>query len=399
MKANYREKSFPRAVLELNLRGLKKNCRALKSLMPAGAFFCPMIKAGAYGHGAAAVARALIEEGARQAGVITVSEAWEIREFAPKPLNVLVFGPVLNREDMSWGLENSLVFVLSCWPDLEALAFLSAGQKAPAARAHLKFDTGFSRLGFAVSEAEKLKDFLQKNPQIRLEGLASQLTDGGDLGDEGGLSRRQLRRFLALRRVFPSVPFHALNTEAMISAWAHDLPHLSGARPGLGLYGLKPEILFAGPRAAKKAAGLDLAPVSLLKSHVAAVRCLSKGDRVSYSGEWRAARPSTVIAVAMGYGDGFFRGPGAKWQGRQVLFRGQRVPLAGRVCMDFFMADVTECLKGGQPPVRLGEEIALFGRQGGAFLSVEEYARSAGATPYEAFVSLGGRVQREYTEG
>ena len=391
MTENYKAKAFPRAVLELDLQGLKKNCKVLKAMSPEGAFFCPMVKANAYGHGAVPVARALMEEGIRQVGVISVSEAWQIREFVSESLDILVFGPVLNREDLSWGLESRLVFVLNNWPDLEALA-----QKKAAARAHLKFDTGFSRLGFALSEAEKLKAFLDRNPQIQLEGLASQLIAGEEIGDESSFSRRQMERFLSLKKIFPSLPLHLLNTSAMLSAHAHDMRHQIGSRPGIGLYGLKPRVFFANKQSEKKAERAAFEPASRLKSHVAAFRRLKAGGRVSYSGEWKAPRPSDVIAVAMGYGDGFFRGSDPALGARRILFRGQKAPIVGRVCMDFFMADVTECLKGDQPPVSLGEEVALFGRQGAAFLSVEEQSQRAGTIPYELLARLGDRVQRNY---
>ncbi len=405
-----REAASARAVLELDLGKLKKNCAALRRLAPEGAFFCPMAKAGGYGHGAAPVVQALTEEGVRQAGVATVSEAWQIRngreagpanrrgrEPGPDSLDILVFGPVLNKEDLSWGMENHLVFVLGSWIELEALA-KEARTRGRLGRAHLKFDTGFSRLGFELSEAEKLKAFLSKNPQIRLEGLASQLIEGSEAGIEKSPSRRQLERFLALKGIFPSLPFHALNTAGLISAWSHNMSCDTGSRPGIGLYGLKPAAAFASQRAKKKAAGLRLEPASRLKSFVAAVRRLKKGGRVSYSGEWTAPRPSVIIAVSIGYGDGFLRaaGQGGKGGGRQILFRGRRVPIAGRVCMDFFMADVTECLKGGQPLPRPGEEAVIFGRQGQAFLSVEEQSEWAGTIPYEMFVRLGDRVQRAY---
>jgi len=112
---------------------------------------------------------------------------------------------------------------------------------------------------------------------------------------------------------------------------------------------------------------------------------------VSYEGTWQAKRPSVIAVVSMGYGDGFPRTLSSP-QG-VVLFRGKRVPVAGRVCMDFFMVDVTDV--GGNLP-SLGEEVVIFGTQAKTTLSPEEQAEKASTIPHELFVRLGDRVKRKY---
>ena len=346
-----------------------------------------MVKADAYGHGAGPVTRALLEIGVQQIGVISVSEAWPIRKLT-KDMDILIFGPLLNREDLSWALEEGLVMVCSNWLDLEILSRI----KKPC-RIHLKFDTGFSRLGFDLKSAPKMSGFLKDNPHIQLEGLATQLISGEELGDKTSLSFYQIKQFSGLKKIFSCRNFHVLNTSALIASCAHNEEMIFGSRPGIGLYGVKPEIFLKDEEAKKRWKNLSLFPVSRLKSCIVAVRHISKAVSVSYGGTWKAPCPSQIAVVSLGYGDGFLRSFGSV---REVLFRGKKRPIVGTVCMDFFMIDVTDCDKNGDKPVRLGEEVIIFGKQKGLFLSPQAQAESSGTVSYELFSRLGTRVERVY---
>ena len=348
-------------------------------------FFCPMLKANAYGHGVAPVAKALFSVGVKQVGVLSANEAWPIKEMAEE-MDILIFGPILNKEDLSWIAEENLVVVCNNWQDLKSIAQL----KKPL-RIHLKFDTGFSRLGFDLDSAEEIYDFLKQQTQIQLEGLATQLVSGEELGDKKSFSSYQLKLFAGLKKFFPQTAFHALNSSALTSVFAHGEKRLFGSRPGIALYGIKPEIFFNSPKAKEKWKSLPLAPVSCLKSPVVAERKISKGTPVSYGGSWKAPRRCHIATLSLGYGDGFSRSFGAL---REVLFRGKKRPVVGALCMDFFMIDVTGCETEG--PIRLGEEALIFGRQKGEFLSPETQAKAISSIPYELFSQLGPRVERVY---
>ena len=374
------------SVLEIDLNLLKRNCETLKSLS-GHSFFCPMVKADAYGHGAGPVTQALLEIGVQQVGVISVSEAWPIRKLT-KELDILIFGPLLNREDQSWAVEEGLVMVCSNWLDLNMLSQL----KKPC-RIHLKFDTGFSRLGFDLKSAPEISHFLKDNPHIQLEGLATQLISGEDLGDKKSFSSYQIKQFSGLKKIFSCLNFHVLNTSALVASFVHDEKMILGSRPGIGLYGIKPEIFLKDEEAEKRWKSLSLFPVSSLKCGIVAVRHISKGVSVSYGGTWKAPRSSQIAVVSLGYGDGFLRSFGSV---REVLFRGKKRPIVGTVCMDFFMIDVTDSDKGRDNPVQLGEEVIIFGRQNDLFLSPQAQAESSGTVPYELFSRLGTRVERVY---
>ena len=386
-----RDYSFPRSTLEIDLNKLNKNYDLLKGICSKETFFCPMVKDQAYGHGAIPIIQVLLKKKVKQVGVIDISEAWQIREFIKEPLDILVFGPVLKQEDLFWAVENNITLVVNNWVDLENL------QKEKKTKIHLKFDTGFSRLGFSLSEAEKIKSFLNKNPHIHLEALCTQLVFGEDLTSENNFSYDQIKKMEALQSIFSSCFIHIFNTASLGSIYANGLVEKFssiGVRPGIGLYGIKPEICLTKKSTEQIWKNLSLEPISCLKSYVVNKHELNKGDKVSYSGSWVAQRPSTLVTISLGYGDGFFRGLNSQ---REVLFRGQRVPIVGLVCMDFFMADVTSCFKEKESDsVALGEEVVIFGHQGKSFLPIEEQSRKVESITYELLVRLGERVERSY---
>ena len=378
-----------RASLEINLELLKKNANLLKKIN-GDSFFCPMLKANAYGHGSASIAKALWEAGIKTLGILTVEEAESINNFIPE-MDILIFSPLISKEDLSFIVEKKLIPVCSNWGDLENLAQL---QKK--IRIHLKFDTGFSRLGFKTDQAEKLLEFLKNHAFLHLEGIASHLVSGEELEDKNSFSKIQLQGFLNLTKYFPQAKKHLLNSSALISQFIHENSGNQsaklnlGARPGISLYGIKPQVFFQNQSAKDKWKELNLQTVSCLKSQIVALQDLKKGDVVSYGACWKASRKTKIAVVSLGYADGFFRALGKK---REVLFRGQKANVVGTVCMDFFMIDVTDIKE--EKPLKLGEEVLIFGTDK---LTVEDQAKAVKTIPYELFTSLGPRVKRVYTK-
>lgn len=372
------------AVLEINLKLLQENCSILKKLSGQN-FFCPMVKARGYGHGIVPVTGALITAGVKQVGVVAVLEARELRNALSDTLDILVFGPILNQEDLDWILENRCIPVINNWDDLKYLA------KKDSSQVHIKFNTGFSRLGFEISEAEKLKKFFLKHSHIKVEGICSQLLSGEELGQKASASSGQMEKMEYLAPLFSVRNSHLFNTAALLSNVCHGKRINFGSRPGIGLYGIKPKVIFSGREAEKNWKRISLKPASILKSRVVGVHKLEKGEVVSYEGTWQAKRPSVIAVVSMGYGDGFPRTLSSP-QG-VVLFRGKVVPVVGRVCMDFFMMDVTD-VERNLPS--LGEEVVIFGTQNGVTLSPEEQAEKSSTISHELFVRLGDRVERKY---
>ena len=277
-----------------------------------------------------------------------------------------------------------MIPVISNWQDLKQ----ASEQKR--ARIHLKFDTGFSRLGLhPEKDIQELKQFLDQRPHIQCEGLASQLVSGENLQDKASTSSQQARDFSAfVKKYFPNLPGHMLNTPGFFSqnekeSWFLDL----GFRPGIGLYGFRPCKNFHS----KTWQDASLQPASCLKSYVAGVRCVEPGDVASYGGKWRASKPSIIATVSMGYGQGLMR----SFNKGQVLFSGKLAPVVGDICMDFFMIDVSKQVQDISK-VKLGAEVVIFGKQQAQTLTLEDQADVMGTIPYEVLVRLSSSVTRKY---
>ena len=259
-----------------------------------------------------------------------------------------------------------------------------------------------NRIGFPPSDKTQLMEYIHKNPFLNLQGLASHLSEGetaGRLTNTG--TRQQIHLFQKICHdflsFFPSLKpqhCHLLSSTGWWALWSHSQwKNDLGFRPGLCLYGLKPPIDFQSPSAEKKYQSITLKPVLCLKAHVVQSHQLQTGQTVSYGNTWKTDKPSVVAVVSMGYADGL---PHSLSNKGFVLFRGKRSPIVGRVCMDFFMTDVTEAVK--EKSVQPGEEVVIFGSQQSHFLSIQEQAEQAGSIPYELLARLGKRVTRVYKE-
>ena len=237
-----------------------------------------------------------------------------------------------------------------------------------------------SRMGFELSEAENLSQYFKNSKRFKLGGVATHLLNGEDYGVEDGASSKQLMAFEKVATLFRGVNFHYLNSSAIITR-----PDTkAGARPGIALYGSMP------PTHDKIRA--DLQPAMTWRSSVAVVRKIKAGATVSYGGTWTAKRESIIATIPVGYGDGY---PRALSNRGIMLFRGQRVPVTGIVCMDYTMIDVTDACK--EAVARAGEEVVLLGGQENEKIKVEELAQLAGTITYEIMTRIGPRVPRLYT--
>ena len=373
---------------EIDLGRLQFNFQTLKGLIPAGQFFCPMIKANAYGHGDVEVARALRACGATHLGVSLLEEGLKIRASGDRG-HLLTFGIFEGVSSAQTVVDADLTPVVAEWQQLEALDKVVSGTPF---KIHLKFNTGMNRLGFQVEDSERLREWLKARPKFQLEGIASHLLRGDDAGAPDGESASQLKLFIEVCRIFEGTGArpHILNSsaEANLNARvaqnrAESAPWPVGARPGIALYGIQPSN--------DENIELSLKPVLRFVSHLIEVRHLKTGERVSYGATWRATRDSVIGVVPAGYADGIFRGLSNRGD---VLVRGQRARIAGIVCMDFFMIDLTDI--AGSSPIERGEEVILIGEQENECVTATEWAAHAQTIPYEVLTRISGRVPRIY---
>lgn len=355
----------------IDLERIKSNCQNLRSVVPTG-FFCPMVKANAYGHGDVEVAKAVIAAGVQQVGVVMVEEAIGLRQGGIRA-DILCFSR-LTKESASTCVEQQITPVVSSWDDLEILKALS--RPLPF---HLKLDTGMHRMGFDIKEVNQLREFITQ-PKLKCEGVCTHLSHGQDAANPGGRSQAQISKFLSAFREFgiPTMVPHVLNSDALLAMAAAKLDCDGlGARPGLALYGL-----YQSP---------IVKPALTLTTRLDLVRRVPKGESVSYGGRWTASKEAWIGIVPLGYGDGY---PRALSNKSQMLFRGKRVPVVGTICMDYSLLDLTTAIEEGEP--KPGEEIVAIGEQKQATISVIELAEIIGTIPYEIVTGLSARIPRIY---
>jgi len=362
---------------EIDLGALVWNYRLLAERARPGQLL-PIVKADAYGHGAARCARRLEEAGARWLGVATIEEGLELREAGCSARIVLLNGLFDGQADAC--VERDLtpvVYRLASLADLDA----SAQRLGKRARAHLKVDTGMGRVGVPWEEFPAFLGDLKRYAHVEIEGVLTHLADA-DLADQD-FSRGQVERFEAAVRAMTESGMRPRFVHfANSAATARALPGEGNlARPGILLYGVRPAVGFDP--------GLDVRPVMRFATETIFVKRVPAGTPVSYGRTFVTSRESVIATLPVGYADGL---PRLLSNRGEVLVRGRRLPIVGRVCMDLTMVDATD----HAPDLATGEEAVLFGAQDGARIDVEEVAGWADTIGYEVLCGISRRVPRVY---
>ncbi len=370
---------------EIDLDAVRHNAGVMKRVA-APAALCAVVKADAYGHGAVAVARAAIEGGATWLGVAVAEEGVELREAGiTAPVLVLSEPPP---EAMVEAVSNGLVLTVYTWAGIAAAESAAASVgTSKKIDVHLKVDTGMHRVGADPEEVLTLAAAVCESPHLRLGSVWTHLAVAEGLGEEDrSFTSEQIRRYdevlAQLESAGIAVPMrHAANSAGAI---AHPASRYDMVRCGISLYGELP-----APELAPylDAAGAGLSPVMSLKARVVLVRELSAGERPSYGRRRALSEDSVVAVIPLGYADGVPRA----WFDRDgtVLVGGQHRPLAGTVTMDQIVIDC-----GADSGVKVGDEVVLIGRQGGASLSASDWADLLGTISYEVLCGIGPRVTR-----
>jgi len=366
-------------VAEVSLGALRENCRQARRLVGERVAVMAVVKADGYGHGAAAAARAFVEAGAGSLGVSSVAEGLELR-CAGITAPIVVLGGAFDGEEPAVVAHD---LALAVWSADRARAVAAAAEHAGRDVAvHVKLDTGMTRLGLDVDDVTAFARLLATLPRLEVAGVFSHLASA-DAVDTAS-AKAQIARFrgaveaLAAAGVRPA-QVHLANSAAVLAA---PEAHFTLVRPGLMLYGYAP--------APHLAAGATLRPAMRLVSRLAQVRRIPAGRVVGYGGTWVSARPSLVGVLPVGYADGYHRLASNR---AQVMLRGRRAPVAGRVCMDHTMIDVTDV-----DGVSERDPVLLFGTRGELGLGADELASWTDTIPYEVLTSVGKRVRRVYVE-
>ncbi|MBQ8556273.1 MAG: alanine racemase [Clostridia bacterium] len=356
-------------VRHIDLSALRQNVALIKASLPAGTMLLAVVKADAYGHGIAQVARNALAAGADWLAVARTGEGAVLRS-AGITAPVLVLGAA-SEEELAEGVRCGLTLAL-CTPDMAKCLQRHAEREGKTAEVHLKLDTGMGRIGARTEdEVRSILSTLEHCPQVKLTGAFTHFADAD--GDTPDYTRQQLERFQRLLALLPDgVVRHCAN-----SASIHRYPEaaMDMVRAGISMYGCPPV-----------ESGMPLRPVMDWRTAVTFVKKVSTGDKVSYGCTFTADKPMRLATVAIGYGDGYHRAASGS---AQVIIRGMRAPVVGRICMDQMMVDVSH-ISGVQP----GDEVILMGAQGGEFISADELASWSNTISYEVLLAATERVHR-----
>jgi alanine racemase len=360
-------------VIIVDLGQIRANWRALAQRV-APAECAAVVKADAYGLGAAQVIPALVKEGCCTFFVATIGEAARARILAPKAAIYILDGllPGTGPEFLAIGA----IPVLASFEEVkewEALA-LARGERLPTA---LHVDSGLNRLGMTGVDMNAI-DTEERARHLDVRLIVSHLACADNPGHD--MNAWQRDNFDAMRRYMPNVPASLVASDGLMLGVDY---HYDLVRPGYALYG--GQAFQGGPA--------PVAPVLAVKARVLQVRVVQPSDTVGYSATWRPKGPSRIAIVAAGYDDGVARAlsRGTGEDGAHVMFEGKLAPIVGRVSMDLITVDVT---KLEQPPAR-GDFVDLIGPG----LPIETIGAAAGTIGYEVLTRLGRRFHRLYRGG
>lgn len=372
---------YGRVFETVDLDAVRHNMEAMRANLTEGTKMIGVVKSDGYGHGSVPVAMA-IDPYVWGYAVATVEEGVILRKHGiEKPILVLGVVPADGYDLLiQYGIASAVFQYKRA--SLLSEAALRAGKKAVI---HLVVDTGMSRIGLPVTEeaadeAVKIKSL----SGIEVEGLFTHFAKA-DETDKTATNRQmeEYRRFtdLLLDRGVEIPILHCSNSAGIL-----DLPaaNFHAVRAGISIYGLYPSYEVDKET-------VKLRPVMGLKSVVTYIKTIAPGTAVSYGGTFVADKEMVIATIPVGYGDGYPRNLSGKGE---VLIRGQRARILGRVCMDQFMVDVTD-IEG----VEEDDEAVLIGKQGENEITVEDIAEACGGFHYEILCDIGKRVPRVYIQG
>jgi alanine racemase len=360
--------------LEVDLEAIAHNVRRVVEVVGPEVAVLAVLKADGYGHGMLRVARTALNNGAGYLGVASVNEGALLRQSGvSSPILVLGFTPAWQARELALSNLSATVFDLDV---AHAIGRASRELDRPVS-VHVKVDTGMGRLGLQPDEVLPFVLGLRQVPGLVLEGIFTHFSVADNDLD---YTRWQIGRFRSVLAALAGVGIqfrlvHAANSAAILT-----LPesHFNLVRLGIAMYGLQPSDQVRLPD--------DFRPALSFRTQVAQVKTLPAGSYVSYGNTYRTAGEQRIAVLPVGYADGFRRAP-RHWG--EVLVRGRRASIVGRVCMDQTMIDVTAI-----PETRQGDEVVLIGEQGSARITAEDVAERLGTINYEVVSEILARVPR-----
>ena len=373
---------------EISLDAIEHNYRVIRAAVDPNAMICCVVKADAYGHGAVMLAHEYERLGADWFAVSNLEEALQLRKNGvSKPILILGYTPAEMAYDLASNRISQSVFSLEYARELSRFA----QEFGVEIDIHVKVDTGMSRIGFLFQDEDRDREAIAEMteaatlPNLRPQGIFTHFSsaDEGVPGED--YTHRQFQCFTDAIAQLKAAGIEFAIRHCANSAAIFDYPeyHLDMVRPGVVLYGLYPSAQMRNKA--------DLWPAMELKSVVSMTKEVGQGVYVSYGRTFETSGKTKIATVPIGYADGFFRVNSGK---AQMLVRGRRVRVIGRVCMDQLMLDVT-----GIDEIKSGDLVTVFGKDGGEEISAAELAALSGTIHYELICLIGKRVPRIYQKG
>jgi alanine racemase len=357
---------------EIDLGRFDNNVDVIARLLPEGARLVAVLKADGGGHGAVELARRLTADRVAMIALALLEEALELRR-AGITLPLLVLGP-LTKEQMGIALDNEIELGVVGPEELENVCAIAHEREV---HIHLKLDTGMGRMGVVASELSRVIEMIRATPRLRIDGIYTHFANADDAADP--FTEMQIatydRMLATLREHGIEAPLHHFaNSAATLRRLVRPGDF---ARVGLALY---------GPSRIETAAGV-IEPVLRWRTEIMRLKELPAGHAIGYGTTFHTTRPSRIATLPVGYADGYGR---LLSNNADVLVRGRRAPVVGRVSMDLVTIDVTDIADAAA-----GDEVILLGDS----IDAEELAMKSQTISYEVFCRISARVPRVYRDG
>ncbi len=350
--------------LEINLDAIAYNIKKIRHIVGKNTQIISVVKANAYGHGAIEVSETLLENGVTMLAVGVIEEGIALREAGIKA-PILICGLTTNDQLESLVMYN-LTATVCRLKTIQTLSRIASKNKKKIP-VHIKVDTGMGRLGIPGEDTLNFVKEISQINNMQIEGIFTHFAATNE--EDGNYTGRQFEKFkkalLQLEKEEIDIPLrHIANSATILNSSCF---HLNAVRPGIIIYGLSPS-----PKAKRT---VQLKPAAEFKTKIVFLKKVSAGESIGYGGTYTTTKPTRIATLPVGYADGY------SWllsNNGEVLVRGERAPIIGRICMDLCMIDVTH-IRG----VQVGDDVVLWGKQDSEMISAEEVAEKMGSIVYE----------------
>ncbi|MCK4647941.1 alanine racemase [bacterium] len=365
---------------EIDLDALVHNFKEIRKKVSPDVGVMAIVKAQGYGHGMVQVSRPLEKEGVNYFGVTSPSEAFLLRKEGIKS-PILILGPTM-LEEIEKIIKKDITQTI-CTKEMALVLQGECKKLKKRFKVHIEVDTGMGRTGVPYQRALKLVKEVAKISELKVEGIFTHFSTADE--EDKSFTKEQIKRFKEVLEKLEAEGIDIPLRHAANSAGILNFPesYFNMVRPGLALYGIYPSEYVSR--------SLDLHPVMSLKSKVTYLKRVKKGATISYGKTYVTNKNTTIAILPIGYEDGYNRLLSNKGE---VIIRGKKVKIAGRVCMDQTILDMGEV-----SDVKVGDEVVLIGKQGKERVSVEEIAKKVETVPHEVICRIAERVPRIYTRG